>query len=108
MKDSKGVWYDQYSGGSTNKVIKGQKLNSGATFAKVTKELEFRIFIKERIWRVVSLPDYQNIAELDKLDLINPLCEYYFGIEFDRSGGSVRIKEILEVDEFHERNFNKK
>lgn len=88
------VWMNK-----TTKVIRGTGLDKEFK-TEGEKNFEVRIDLSKRVWRIGSLPDYQDVVELDDPNWIDANGSYHFAIYMRVNGESVIINHISEVDAF--------
>lgn len=98
---SDGIYYSEAKGGNTTKISKGNRFHfeQGMDILR-TRNLEFRIDVHNKIWKVSSFPDYWNVAELSESILIDSTKSYHFAVSISNKGDSVQILEVIEVDHF--------
>ncbi len=73
------AYFNRNSNYGITKYIKGPNINSNKR-KNIKESFEVRIFLKEKILKVGSYPDYSSILELDDPNKIDPKIPYRFFI----------------------------
>lgn len=82
-------------------MIKGNQLHSGSYSKNVDRSLEIRIHIKERLFKIGQLPNYDLVAELDDKNKIIPNTPYRLMFNLTYKGEKVIITEVIKVLNFN-------
>ncbi|KAL4480725.1 hypothetical protein ABPG72_014500 [Tetrahymena utriculariae] len=103
-KDNKqlydGICYNEKGDCMTiNKVVKGNNVYEGSK-VDIDKEIEVRIHLAQKIIKVANYPNYENVAELEKKQLILENTQYRFAVELYHIAHNIIITHVSTISEF--------
>ncbi|KAL4480733.1 hypothetical protein ABPG72_014508 [Tetrahymena utriculariae] len=100
---SNGICYNERGDSMTiNKVVKGNNVFEGENI-NIDKEIEMRIHLAQKMIKVASYPNYQNIAELENKNLILDNTKYRFAVELNYIIHKITITYFTEVYDFDQK-----
>ena len=96
--------YYEKDGDNISKVLRGRKVHSGEGHKKIgKKQLELRIFLKEKLLRISNYPNHENVSELDCPERIKENEIYFLGFTIACKQNTVTIFDFLEVNNFDDK-----
>ena len=95
--------YSELYGGAMIKIIRGKRLHSGFENIGESKKLEFRFHLENKIMKAASLPDFDDVVEMNDPSLIENNCSYYIGFSIIYPNDGIRILDFRKVKEFDEK-----
>lgn len=88
------MYYNEVNGGDVRQIIKGGQLYCGEKKKIGEKELEFRVHLADRVFKIGNYPSYENVVQLEKGFKIRPYKEYLFAISINNFNDSVIVSEF--------------
>ncbi|EAR93466.1 hypothetical protein TTHERM_00423350 (macronuclear) [Tetrahymena thermophila SB210] len=83
------------------KIVKGKDVFEGKK-TNIDKEIEVRIHLAQKMFKVANYPNYENVAELKNNQDILDNTQYRFAVELHYQVHKIIITHIQVVDEFNQ------
>ncbi|EAR89131.1 hypothetical protein TTHERM_00576820 (macronuclear) [Tetrahymena thermophila SB210] len=102
LRDS-GLTYNERADScyTLTKLIKGDPIPE-INKLNINKQIEIRIHLKKKLFRIATIPGYENISELDNRNRIKDNLNYRFGIELYQQDDQIIINEFMVEDQFND------
>ncbi|KAL4468780.1 hypothetical protein ABPG74_005283 [Tetrahymena malaccensis] len=102
LRDS-GLTYNERADScyTLTKLIKGDPIPE-INKLNINKQIEIRIHLKKKLFRIATIPGYENISELDNRNRIKDNLKYRFSIELYQQEDQIIINEFMVEDQFND------
>ncbi|KAL4500647.1 hypothetical protein ABPG72_003071 [Tetrahymena utriculariae] len=102
LRDS-GLTYNERADScyTLTKLIKGDPIPE-INKLSINKQIEIRIHLQKKLFRIATIPGYENVSELDNKNRIKDNLKYRFSIELYQQDDLITINEFMVEDSFND------